>query len=88
MLSDVYLEQSRIFKAYCKNNNIELLLTQVPSPNLNPHLLDSLAKEMEVDTIKSYPEEMATFDGSHLTKLAATHFTSILERINVINEFS
>lgn len=74
-LSDVYLEQSRIFKAYCKKNNIELLLTQVPAPNLNPHLLDSLAKEMEVATIKSYPKEMATFDGSHLTKLAATHFT-------------
>ena len=62
--------------SFCKSNEIKLILTQVPSPEINPFTLIELSRLTGINSIEiPRSQNFSTFDHSHLDKKSSKIFT-------------
>ena len=72
-----FLNVAHATSKMCKQKNIQLILTQVPAPDINIQLLPALAKELDVRYVEAIPSKLCTYDNSHLTKESAIEYTNL-----------
>jgi hypothetical protein len=75
--SQNYLKVAHETLNLCKQKGIQLILTQVPAPDINFEILPKLANQLNVPYIQAVPNKLSTYDYSHLTKESAIDFTKL-----------
>lgn len=75
-INEHIIDGIRKLNSFCQLNNIGLILTQVPSPEINPFILTELSKQTGIKFIHTpRTKTFSTFDNSHLDRNSSKVFT-------------